>query len=272
MASRLLQRREQPEPRRGSDLGEPPRCRSPPVWARSNMRPHRQVSRHLTTGCGLRRFCCQRESAKHAWTGGAMPWLGLRRTSGLGRGLASWCRGAQACRDRRPGPITRLRVDVTEGDREVGPQRVHVAPWLLPARPPGHRDRMAQRPQAGLAATGRRLDGHALAPPREPGMPGTRLPGLSWFRHAKGLREPLGGPACALPCWGAGGQSVMYGTASPGWVSATDRAPVCPARLVSGSPRPPAARCSPAAQAHGRRWEGAQRHVDASLEPPPTAP
>ncbi len=127
-----------------------------------------------------------------------MPWLGLRRTSGLGRGLASWCRGAQACRDRRPGPITRLRVDVTEGDREVGPQRVHVAPWLLPARPPGHRDRMAQRPQAGLAATGRRLDGHALAPPREPGMPGTRLPGLSWFRHAKGLREPLGGPACAL--------------------------------------------------------------------------
>jgi len=55
----------------------------------------------------------------------------MRLTSCVGIGLESVCGGAQEFRDGRQVPITFVRVDVPEVDREVGQQRVHVQTLLI---------------------------------------------------------------------------------------------------------------------------------------------
>src|SRR5882724_9161304 len=127
-------------------------------------------------------------SAKKACTWGAMKWICIESTSRLGIGLESVCCGAQELRHCREVPITLLRVDVTEVDRQVGEQGLHVQTLLVPAQHTGDCARMAKRHQAGLAPTGSRLYGYALAQPSEPVMHGTILQVLSLFRHEKGPR------------------------------------------------------------------------------------
>ena len=89
--------------------------------------------------------------------------LDIRVTSGVGIGLESLCCGAQKFRDRREIPITFVRVDVSEVDREVRQQCLDVQTLLIPPLQTGHRERMAKRHQAGTPPTGGRDYGHALA-------------------------------------------------------------------------------------------------------------
>jgi hypothetical protein len=84
------------------------------------MSHNRKVSRQLTMVWGLSRFYWHRYSAKKACTWGAIKWLGMRITSCVGIGLEAVCGGAQEFRDGRQVPITFVRVDVPEVDREVG--------------------------------------------------------------------------------------------------------------------------------------------------------
>jgi hypothetical protein len=93
---------------------------STPVWARSNVRNNRHVSRQLTMVGGLSRLCWQRESAQKACPWGALRLLCMRVTANVGSGLAPRRRGAQQCRHSRQGPRACLWLDVPQGDREVG--------------------------------------------------------------------------------------------------------------------------------------------------------
>src|SRR5713101_456686 len=78
--------------------------------------------------------------------------------------------------------------------------------------------------------------------------------------HRSGVTAP--------PCWDEAAQGAMYGMSSRGYGSVAAADPVCPDRRGSGSPRLPAARCSPANRAGWIRCGGAALHADDASEPP----
>src|SRR6266571_292145 len=115
----------------------------------------------------------------------------MARTSCLGIGLESVCGGAQELRRCREVPITLLRMDVTEVDREVGEQSLYVQTLLIPTLHTGDRERMAKRRQARGPPAIRWLDGQVLAQPSKPFMHGMILQVVAPFGDKKGLRQPV---------------------------------------------------------------------------------
>src|SRR5947208_499999 len=101
--------------------------------------------------CGLSRFCWHRESAKKAWRWGAIKLLCVMATSSHGIHLEPLRCGTQQLWHRGEVPITLLRSDMPEVDREVGEQRWHVPSLLIPPLHTGHRECMPKRHQAGTA-------------------------------------------------------------------------------------------------------------------------
>src|SRR5215472_15350154 len=127
-----------------------------------------------------------------------MKLLYIRIPSCLGIDLKALCRGAQEFRHCREIPITFLRVDVPEVDREVGQQRLHVASLLIPSLHTGHRERMAKRHEAGAPPTSGRLYGQALAQPSEPVVEGQIPQMIALVRHEKSVRQPIVVPVGSL--------------------------------------------------------------------------
>jgi hypothetical protein len=112
--------------------------------------------------------------------------------------LKSLSSGAQQLRHCGKVPITFLRPAVSEVNREVRKQGVHILPWFIPSPQTGDGEGMPKRHQAGSTPLRRGLDGQALAESSKPVMHGQILQGLTLFGDEEGIRHRIVLQACSL--------------------------------------------------------------------------